>query len=203
MDSARLPALRLAVSEGAVLCASDRRAVRHSSPVALPDRTQPRDLWLELRADALQVDDLGPNECSHRERVLGEIDDLAAQCGRLESLTKPDLRWLRTLVDRNRNALEVPFEPTFVHHDFTATNVVVSRGPAAWSVSGVFDLMEAYMRAPGRGSMSSAPKAALVVTLRPSSAALGRCGGCVASRPRLPFPRHMPCALRHLEGAGA
>ena len=38
---------------------------------------------------------------------------------------------------------------------------------------------------------------------RPSSVALGRRGGCVASRPGLPLQRHVPFAPRHLEGAGA
>ena len=38
---------------------------------------------------------------------------------------------------------------------------------------------------------------------RPSSAALGRRGGCVASGPGLPLQRHVPFAPRHLEGAGA
>ena len=104
--------------------------------------------WAHPGAYSLQENDVVPYECSHRERVLGEIDDFVAQCGRLESLTKPDLRWLRKLVDRNRNALDVPFQPTFVHHDFTASNVVMSRGAIAWSVSGVFDLMEAYVGDP-------------------------------------------------------
>ena len=158
--------------------------------------------WAHPGTYSLEQNDVVPHECSHRERVLGEIDDLVAQCGRLESLTRPDLLWLRTLVNRNQTALDEPFESTFVHHDFTAANVV-SRGPTAWNVSGVFDLMEAYVRAPGRGSTSSAPKAALVVTLRPSSAALGRRGGCVASGPRLPLQRYVPFAPRHLEGAGS
>ena len=159
--------------------------------------------WAHPGTYSLQQNDVMPDECSHRVRVLGEIDDLVAQCGRLESLTNPDLRWLRTLVDCNLTSLDVPFEPTFVHHDFTAANVVVSRGPTAWSVFSVFDLMETYVRAPGRASTSSAPKAALVVTLRPSSAALGRRGGCVASGPRLPLQRYVPFAPRHLEGAGS
>ena len=77
--------------------------------------------WAHPGAYSLQENDVVPYECSHRERVLGEIDDLVAQCGRLESLTKPDSSWLRKLVDSNRNALDVPFQPTFVHHDFTAS----------------------------------------------------------------------------------
>ena len=104
--------------------------------------------WAHAGTYSLQENDVVPHECSHSERVLGETDVLVAQCGRLESLADPDLRWLRTLVDRNRTALDVPYEPTFVHHDFTASNVVMSRGATAWSVSGVFDLMEAYVGDP-------------------------------------------------------
>ena len=72
--------------------------------------------WAHPGTYSLQQNDVVPYECSHSERVLGEIDELASQCGRLESLTNPDLRWLRTLVDCNLTSLDVPFEPTFVHH---------------------------------------------------------------------------------------
>ena len=104
--------------------------------------------WEHAGFYVLQADDVVPYEVGHGERVLGEIDDLVAQCGRIECLTDPDLRWLRTLVDCTKTALDVPFEPTFVHHDFTSANVVVCRGRTVWSVSGVFDLMEAYVGDP-------------------------------------------------------
>jgi Ser/Thr protein kinase RdoA (MazF antagonist) len=42
----------------------------------------------------------------------------------------------------NAAALEVPFQPTLVHHDFKRDNVRLERGPDGWRVSGVFDLGE-------------------------------------------------------------
>lgn len=104
--------------------------------------------WAHAGAYALREDDVVPYKNSHGDRVLGEIEDLVAQCGRLESLANADLHWLRTLVDRNQTALDVSFVPTFIHHDFTAANVVVNCGPTSWCVNGVFDLMEAYVGDP-------------------------------------------------------
>ena len=92
--------------------------------------------------------DVVPFAVGHRERVLGEIDALVTQCGRLDSLSDSDLRWLRRLVKHNQTALDVPFQPTFVHHDFTTSNVVISRDSGGWTLGGVFDLMEAYVGDP-------------------------------------------------------
>lgn len=104
--------------------------------------------WAHAGAYALKADDVVPFAVGHRERVLGEIDDLVAQCGQLDSLTDSDLHWLRRLLKHNQAALDVPFQPTFVHHDFTTSNVVVSQDSGGWILSGVFDLMEAYVGDP-------------------------------------------------------
>ena len=104
--------------------------------------------WPHAGTYALEEYDVVPYAVSHRERVLGEIDYLVSQCVRLDSLAGPDQRWLRRIVEHNGAALDVPFEPTLVHHDFTEANVVMSRGRTSWSVSGVFDLMEAYVGDP-------------------------------------------------------
>ena len=104
--------------------------------------------WTHAGTYALEEDDVVPYAIGHRERVLGEIDDLVSQCGRLDSLADPDQRWLRRLLELNQTALDAPFVPTLVHHDFTEANVVMSRGRTSWSVSGVFDLMEAYVGDP-------------------------------------------------------
>ncbi|MCY3958475.1 MAG: aminoglycoside phosphotransferase family protein [Chloroflexi bacterium] len=104
--------------------------------------------WTHAGAYAFKSDDVVPYAVGHRERVLGEIDDLVSQCGRLDSLSDSDLHWLRRLLKHNQAALDVSFQPTFVHHDFTTSNVVVNRSATAWNLSGVFDLMEAYVGDP-------------------------------------------------------
>ena len=104
--------------------------------------------WPHAGAYELQAGDVVPFAVGHRERVLGEIDALVTQCGRLDSLSDSDLRWLRRLVKHNQTALDVPFQPTFVHHDFTTSNVVISRDSGGWTLGGVFDLMEAYVGDP-------------------------------------------------------
>ncbi len=104
--------------------------------------------WTHAGAYALKADDVVPFAVGHRERVLGEIDELVVQCGCLNSLTDSDMHWLRRLRKHNQSALDVPFQPTFVHHDFTTSNVVVNSSTTPWTLGGVFDLMEAYVGDP-------------------------------------------------------
>ena len=104
--------------------------------------------WTHAGAYALKADDVVPYAVGHRERVLGEIDDLVSQCGRRDSLSDSDLHWLRRLLKDNQSALDVSFQPTLVHHDFTTSNVVVNRSSTPWTLGGVFDLMEAYVGDP-------------------------------------------------------
>ena len=91
---------------------------------------------------------LCPTQSATASAFWARSTNLVAQCGRLDSLSDSDLHWLRRLLKHNQAALDVPFQPTFVHHDFTASNVVVHRTSTAWTLSGVFDLMEAYVGDP-------------------------------------------------------
>ena len=67
--------------------------------------------WTHAGAYALHEDDVVPFAVGHRERVLGEVDDLVSQCGRLDSLSDSDLHWLRRLLTPTQAAstLIVPF----------------------------------------------------------------------------------------------
>jgi aminoglycoside phosphotransferase (APT) family kinase protein len=58
--------------------------------------------------------------------------------------TAADEEWLEEMLLEWGEALEVPFEPCYVHHDYREGNTVVTREKNGWVVSGVFDLMEGH-----------------------------------------------------------
>jgi aminoglycoside phosphotransferase (APT) family kinase protein len=58
--------------------------------------------------------------------------------------TAADEEWLEEKLLQWGEAMEVPFEPCYVHHDYREANSVVARVKDGWVVSGVFDLMEGF-----------------------------------------------------------
>lgn len=82
--------------------------------------------------------------------VLEKLDDLVLRARRASNATtEEDVIWCHELVGAHRQALEVPFQPVLVHHDFKEGNSVAQRDPSGrWRLSGVFDLMEGYFGDP-------------------------------------------------------
>lgn len=78
--------------------------------------------------------------------VEAYIDMLIKRC-RLASdrTTDADVEWCKSIVIEGAEALRMPFQPTFVHEDYQEGNLAVKRGSNGWEVSGVFDLMTAYV----------------------------------------------------------
>ncbi len=75
------------------------------------------------------------------DHVEQKVGDLLERCrGLSDATTADDVAWARGLVARDRGALEEPFDPCYVHHDYTEGNTVAERVGAGWRVSGVFDL---------------------------------------------------------------
>jgi len=58
--------------------------------------------------------------------------------------TDADVAWVDEVVARARPALELPFQPTFVHHDYKEGNATFERTATGCRTSGVFDLMEGF-----------------------------------------------------------
>jgi hygromycin-B 7''-O-kinase len=58
--------------------------------------------------------------------------------------TAADEEWIEERLLEWGGALEVPFEPCYVHHDYREANTVITRENNGWVVSGIFDLMEGY-----------------------------------------------------------
>jgi aminoglycoside phosphotransferase (APT) family kinase protein len=87
-----------------------------------------------------------PFEPGYTEWVLAELrQNFALARSYSEATTAADEAWLEDIVSRNGWALEVPFEPTYVHHDYREANLVMTKTALGWEVSGVFDLMEGYI----------------------------------------------------------
>jgi hygromycin-B 7''-O-kinase len=106
----------------------------------------------------------------HESRITGEIERWLRASADASSRTTPaDIAWVRAQVAAAREALAVPFAPTFVHHDYKAGNTVMQQSaPGRWRVSGVFDFQEAFV-GDGEEDLSRA-----TCEMAPMDLALGR-----------------------------
>ncbi len=77
------------------------------------------------------------------ERIRDSFEDLLAR-GHTSAPATPEaeLDWCRLVFQEHAAALDVPFAPTIVHHDYKAGNTVASLTGAGWEITGIFDLME-------------------------------------------------------------
>jgi hygromycin-B 7''-O-kinase len=57
--------------------------------------------------------------------------------------TDTDAVWVEQMIEDAQDALNVPYTPVLVLHDYKEANVTVEKQGNRWHVSGVFDLMEA------------------------------------------------------------
>jgi aminoglycoside phosphotransferase (APT) family kinase protein len=81
--------------------------------------------------------------------VLASIEAIYERCLAASPVTTAeDVDWCRDTVERDAGALDVPFQPTVVHHDYKEANSVFERTADGWRLSGVFDLMECYFGDP-------------------------------------------------------
>jgi aminoglycoside phosphotransferase (APT) family kinase protein len=83
----------------------------------------------------------------HGSRVTGEIERWLRDSAGASSRTTPaDIAWVHGYVAAAKEALAVPFVPTFVHHDYKPGNAVMQQSaPGRWRVSGVFDFQEGFV----------------------------------------------------------
>jgi hygromycin-B 7''-O-kinase len=59
--------------------------------------------------------------------------------------TDDDIQWVDQLLHEARRTLAEPFQPCFVIHDYREQNATFERAGDGWRVSGIFDLMEAFI----------------------------------------------------------
>ena len=105
--------------------------------------------WPHLGDYDHENDSVKPDPRPFPERVRASIEDWYERCRRASgATTDADIDWCRSLVAANEDALDVPFQPTIVHHDYKEGNCVLERVADGWRISGVFDLMECYFGDP-------------------------------------------------------
>jgi Ser/Thr protein kinase RdoA (MazF antagonist) len=89
---------------------------------------------------------MAPQEKSHYARVTDAIAESLATAHTAcpASTTDEDSAWVNALVCSAREALEEPFTPRLILHDFTTGNVNAELREERWRIVGVFDLHESY-----------------------------------------------------------
>jgi aminoglycoside phosphotransferase (APT) family kinase protein len=84
--------------------------------------------------DFIELDDFG-------DWFLHRLEHWRNACRAVNALSTEAELWLDDLIEHCADALDEPFTPVLVHHDFKVENLNFERGVA----SGVFDLSEAYL----------------------------------------------------------
>lgn len=69
-------------------------------------------------------------------------------CRAVHALSTEAERYIDDLLERHCGALDVPFTPVLVHHDFKPGNLNFEPDGDTFVATGVFDLMEAYLADP-------------------------------------------------------
>ena len=77
--------------------------------------------------------------------LLYRLEFEREQCRSVQALSTESELYIDRLIEECAEALEVPFTPALVHHDFKYGNLAFERRGSGFEASGVFDLMEAYL----------------------------------------------------------
>jgi aminoglycoside phosphotransferase (APT) family kinase protein len=97
----------------------------------------------------LALDDIRPRDVGHAEHVLSQTRTWLELCrSHSEATPEPDAEWVLEFVEHRRPALEEPFVPRYVHHDYKMNNVAALPEGEGLRITGVFDLMEGYVGHP-------------------------------------------------------
>ena len=97
----------------------------------------------------LEWDSIRPRGVSHADHVLSQTRTWLELCrSHSEATPEADVEWALEFVERRRKALEEPFVPRYIHHDFKTNNVAALPDGDALRIAGVFDLMEGYVGHP-------------------------------------------------------
>ncbi|MEX1255781.1 MAG: aminoglycoside phosphotransferase family protein [Dehalococcoidia bacterium] len=61
-----------------------------------------------------------------------------------DATTEADVAWVQDVINGARDALDVPFAPTIVHHDYKENNAVAEQTANGWRITGLFDVGGAF-----------------------------------------------------------
>ncbi len=102
--------------------------------------------WPSAGEYRLLRDDIVPFERGFALWIMDYVRDLLERSRAASARTTgEDVRWCERLLQEASAALHVPFRPTFVHEDYSEGNVTVAYGRTGWAVTGVLDLMTAFV----------------------------------------------------------
>jgi hygromycin-B 7''-O-kinase len=97
----------------------------------------------------LTLDGIRPRGSSHADHVRAQARTWLELCqSHSEATPETDVDWALEFVEQRRGALEEPFVPRYVHHDYKMNNVAALSDADGLRISGVFDLMEGYVGHP-------------------------------------------------------
>lgn len=165
----RMPGLQLADQEvKKQLAAADKRSIAQALgenlaqmqqltwPLAgrynaASETVEPFELATELawpfpRDSDTRLATLDPTLINYGERARQCLRQYLRQAHECAHATTPeeDLLWVEECISEAGDALDEPFEPCLVMHDYKEGNLVVTQHGEHWQVSGMFDLMEAH-----------------------------------------------------------
>ncbi|MBK8559379.1 phosphotransferase [Candidatus Amarobacter glycogenicus] len=91
-----------------------------------------------------RTDAIEPFATPYVEYVSATLEDLLTRSlAASNATTEADVAWARSVLERARPALELPFRPTAVHLDFGFHNVLFEQRDGHWRLTGVIDWMTA------------------------------------------------------------
>lgn len=88
--------------------------------------------------DFVEMDDFG-------DWFLHRLEYWRNLCRAVNALSTEAERYIDQVIDECADALDEPFTPVLVHHDFTVDNLNFDQDDVGFEASGVFDLAEAYL----------------------------------------------------------
>jgi hygromycin-B 7''-O-kinase len=141
----RMPGLQLSDPQvRAALAPTDLRGIAIAMGETLAELH--RLTWPYAGRYDLAADTIRPFDVPYGEWVLSRIRLFVQEAAALsDRTTDADLAWVEQVIAHNRAALDVPFQPCFVHGDYKEGNLVVAQNEGTWQVSGVFDYMDAWV----------------------------------------------------------
>lgn len=139
----RMPGLQLAdTAVRKTLSHQDRNAVAYALGENL--REIQRVPWQFAGQYDLKTQTIVPFQDGFGNWLVNELRQLVYQSQSYQTGTdETDVMWVEQIIQQAEEALQMPYTPVMVMHDYKESNLTVENHGNCWQVSGVFDFMEA------------------------------------------------------------